>query len=118
MSVNHFVGIGRLTRDPEYKKTPTDKSVALFTLAINERFGGGSRDAVFLDVECWNQLAEVVNEHLHKGRMVCVQGRIKQERWETKEGKRSRLLVSARSVEFLDAPVTFNPDELEREREV
>jgi len=111
MAVNQFFGIGRLTRDPECKTTKGDKLLATFSIALNEKGKNGKEYTTFINIECWERLAQLVRDHLAKGRKVLVNGRIKQETWENEHGKQSRHVIVARSIEFLDAPTTFDPEE-------
>ena len=94
--------IGRLTQDPEADKTPTGKSVCRMRLAVP----GPTKEAqaLFVDVETWNKLAETCDKHLEKGRRVSVTGRLAHDQWETRAGeKRQRHYVVASDVGFLDA---------------
>jgi single-strand DNA-binding protein len=85
-----------------------ERAVADFGLAINRRFKGSDgqmKDEVtFIDVEAWGRTAELVGQYLVKGRACFVEGRLKLDSWEDKDGqKRSKLKVVADSVQFLDS---------------
>lgn len=106
-SFNSVVLLGHLTRDPELRYTPQGAAVCDFSLAINRRFtkkdGEKVEEVAFVDVSCWNRLAEIAAEFLKKGRPVLLQGHLIQDRWE-EEGtgkKRSKLRVVAESLQFL-----------------
>ncbi|MCR4398924.1 MAG: single-stranded DNA-binding protein [Firmicutes bacterium] len=105
--LNRIVLVGRLARDPELRYTPTGKAVAGFTIAVNRRFPiqQGEREADFIDVVVWGKLAETVANHLQKGRMVGVDGRLQIRSYETQDGQKRRATeVIADNVAFLDKP--------------
>lgn len=103
-SINQVTLMGRLTRDPEERVTPSGKKVVSFSIAV-DRYGSDDQ-ADFINITAWEKLAELVVQYLHKGSRVLVQGRLRQESWEDKETgqKRSRIDVTASDVTFLDAP--------------
>lgn len=103
-SINQVIIMGRLTRDPEQRTTPSGKTVVRFSLAVDRQ---GSEDAAdFFDVTAWEKLGELVAQYVTKGRRVLVQGRLRQDSWDDKETgkKRSRVEVVATDVTFLDGP--------------
>jgi len=98
--------IGNLTRDPDLRYITSGAAVCNFGLAINRAYtdedGEKKEDVTFIDIVCWNRLAEVATEYLHKGSPVFVEGRLKQNSWETEDGqKRYKHEIVARSVQFL-----------------
>ncbi len=102
---NKIILIGRLTRDPELRYTPNGKAVASFTLAVdrNRTNQSGEREADFIDIVVWDKQAEVVANHLGKGRLVAVEGRLQIRSYETQDGQRRKAAeVVAQSVRFLD----------------
>lgn len=103
-SINQVIIMGRLTRDPEMRTTPTGKTVTSFSLAVDRQ--GADDTADFFDITAWEKLGELVNQYLSKGRRCLVQGRLRQESWDDKETgkKRSRVSVVASDVTFLDGP--------------
>ncbi len=103
-SINQVIIMGRLTRDPEMRTTPTGKTVTSFSLAVDRQ--GSDDTADFFDITAWEKLGELVNQYLSKGRRCLVQGRLRQESWDDKETgkKRSRVAVVASDVTFLDGP--------------
>jgi len=105
--MNVVVLIGRLARDPELRFTPSGVAVASFTLAVDRPFTNqqGERDTDFIDIVAWRKLAETVAEHLQKGRLVAVEGRLQIRSYEDREGIRRRSSeVVANDVRFLDWP--------------
>lgn len=103
-SINQVILMGRLTRDPEQRTTPSGKTVVRFSVAV-DRFGSEDT-ADFFDVTAWEKLGELVVQYLGKGRRVLVQGRLRQDSWDDKESgkKRSKVEVVATDVTFLDPP--------------
>lgn len=103
-SINQVILMGRLTRDPEMRTTPSGKNVTDFSLAV-DRFGD-SDQADFFNVTAWDKTAELVVKYLAKGRRVLVQGSLRQDSWEDKDTgkKRSSITITARDVTFLDGP--------------
>ena len=98
MDLNSVSLGGRLTADPELRQTNSGHSVADVSLAVN-RMKEGETD--FIDVTLWGKTAEIVAEHMSKGRFINVQGRLKQDKWQDKEGKnRYSLGVVADNVYF------------------
>lgn len=105
--LNHVVLIGRLVRDPELRYTPNGVAVGTFTLAVDRPYSNqqGERDADFIDIVVWRQLAETCANHLSKGRLVAVAGRLQIRSYETQDGQKRRAAeVVANEVRFLDRP--------------
>jgi single-strand DNA-binding protein len=102
--INQVILMGRLTRDPETRTTPSGKTVTSFSLAVDRL--GADDQADFFDVTAWEKTGELVQQYLSKGRRVLVQGRLRQDSWDDKETgkKRSRVEVTASDVTFLDGP--------------
>ena len=103
--LNHIVLMGRLTRDPELRKTPSGVSCASFALAVDRDFktGGGEKETDFIDVVAWRSTAEFVSKYFTKGRMAVVSGRLQIRSWTDKEGnKRRSAEVVADNVYFGD----------------
>ncbi len=111
-SLNRVMLIGRLTRDPELRYTPSGTPVCNIAVATN-RYGqdqSGERKEFtdFHDVVVWNQgnrkLADLVAQYLQKGRLVYVEGRLQTRSWEDQQSgaKRYRTEVVASDVQFLD----------------
>lgn len=105
--LNRVILIGRLTRDPELRYTPSGVPVAHFSLAVDRNFTNqqGERETDFIDIVVWRKLAETISNHLTKGRLVAVQGRLQVRSYETQDGQKRRVSeVVADQVAFLDRP--------------
>ncbi len=110
--LNRIILIGRLTRDPELRYVPSGHPVASFTLAVDRPFANqqGERDTDFIDIVAWRKLAEQVSQHLSKGRLVAVEGRLQIRSYETQDGQKRRVAeVVADGVRFLDRKATGVP---------
>jgi len=97
---------GNLTRDPQVRFFANERAVADFGLAINRRWRGSDgeqkEEVTFVDVECWGRTAELVGQYLTKGRNVFIEGALKLDQWEDKDGnRRSRMRVNAQRVDFI-----------------
>jgi len=105
--INHITLVGRLARDPDLRMTGEGVPRAWFVLAVPRGFAAreGERDADFISIIAWRQLASVVGEHLSKGRLVGVTGRLQVTTLDDGNGKRrTSAEVVADQVVFLDAP--------------
>lgn len=105
--LNRIVLIGRLTADPALRYTQSGKAVTRFTLAVDRRPRGGQaeRETDFIDIVVWEKLGELCANHLGKGRMVAVEGRLQVRSYEAQDGtKRKAAEVVAENVQFLDWP--------------
>ena len=105
-SYNMVVLMGNLTKEPELRYIPSGAAVCNFGLAVNRSYTDGNgekqEDVTFVDIVCWNRLAEVTAEYLHKGSPAFIEGRLQQRSWETEDGQRRyKHEVVARSVQFL-----------------
>ena len=90
--------IGRLTKDIDLRYTDNGKAVGSFGLAVD-----GYKDHTnFFEVQVWGKQAENAAKYIGKGRLVGVTGELKQDRWEKDGNKRSRVIVNARNIKFLD----------------
>ena len=105
--LNHIVLMGRLTRDPELRRTGSGVPVASFTLAVDRDFGsrdGGEKETDFIDIVAWRNTAEFVSKYFTKGRMAVVSGRLQIRSWTDKEGNKRRTAeVVADNVYFGDS---------------
>lgn len=84
--INRVVLVGRITRDPEVRKTQTGKSVTNFSLAINRRFGN-QEQADFVNCVAWEQSAEFLGNFIRKGALLGVEGRIQSNSYQNNEGQ-------------------------------
>lgn len=100
--LNHITLMGRLTKNPELRYTPSATAVASFTLAVDRDFSkDGDRDTDFIDIVTWRQTAEFVDKHFAKGMMAIISGRLQIREWTDKEGgKRRSAEVVADNVYF------------------
>lgn len=104
--LNTVVLIGRLTKDPELRYTPSGKAVATLRLAVDRGTTNpqGEKETDFIDIVVWERQAETVANYLQKGRLVAVQGRLQIRHYETQEGqRREKAEVVANTVRFLDS---------------
>lgn len=101
MSLNHVIITGNLTADPEIRATGSGMLVAKFTVAVNE-FYKGEKQSHFFNVTAFGKTAEVLRDWTKKGSSIGVDGRLTQNRWETKEGqKRSMVEIVANRIELM-----------------
>lgn len=104
--LNRVILIGRLTRDPELRYTPSGVATTTFTLAVDRNFTNqqGQREADFINIVTWRGLAENVANYLKKGRLAAVEGRIQIRNYENNEGKKVYVTeVIADNVRFLES---------------
>ena len=134
-SLNKVLLIGNLTRDPDVRMMSNGRPVCNFGLALNRNYkdseGNRKEEVTFVDVECFGPRAEAVAKFFTKGRSIFVEGRLKLDQWESKEGeKRSAIRVVLDNFEFVDskqdgasnqsrnietsAPVTSTPSQTQR----
>ena len=100
--LNKIIIQGRLTRDPEMRRTGTGTAVAGFTLAVDRDFGDKETD--FIECVAWRNTAEFVDKYFSKGRMAVVVGRLQIRNWNDKDGnKRKTAEVVAENVYFGDS---------------
>lgn len=105
--LNHINIMGRLTRDPELRRTGSGTAVASFTLAVDRDFAdkqSGEKETDFIDCVAWRNTAEFVSKYFSKGRMAVVSGRLQIRSWTDKEGNKRRTAeVLADHVYFGDS---------------
>jgi single-strand DNA-binding protein len=103
--LNHVVLIGRLTRDAELKYTAGGQAVCKFSIAVNRRRKNGDQwedEANFFDVVIWGRQGESLNQYLIKGKMIGVDGELRQDRWQQDGQNRSRVEIVAGNIQLLD----------------
>ncbi len=105
---NKVLLMGNLTRDPELKRTSNDMAVAQISIAVNRRFkdrtGEQREETTYVDCESWGKTAETMAKYLAKGRPVFVEGRLKLDQWQDKDGNnRSKLKVVIDNFQFVDS---------------
>ena len=105
--LNHIVIMGRLTRDPELRRTGSGVAVASFRVAVDRDFApkdGGERKADFIDCVAWRQTGEFISKYFTKGRMIIVDGRLEMRDWTDKEGnKRTSAEIVVANAYFGDS---------------
>ncbi len=104
--LNHIVLMGRLTRDPELRRTANGIAVASFSLAVDRDYAaqGAERETDFIDIVAWRNTAEFVSKYFSKGRMAVVSGRLQIRNWNDKDGnKRRSAEVVADNIYFGDS---------------
>ena len=104
--LNRIVLMGRLTRDPELRRTGSGTAVSSFSIAVDRDFKGqgGEKETDFIDIVAWRNTAEFVSKYFTKGRMAVVEGRLQIRDWKDKEGNNRRSAeVVADNVYFWDS---------------
>ena len=105
--LNHIVIMGRLTRDPELRRTGSGIAVASFTIAVDRDFSpkdGCEKETDFIDCVAWRQTGEFVSKYFTKGRMAVVSGRLQIRSWTDKDGNKRRTAeIVADNVYFGDS---------------
>lgn len=100
--MNKAVVAGNLTRDPDLRYTPNNKAVCNFTIASNYKYKD-REETTFIDVVAWGGAAETISQFLSKGNKILVDGRLKMDKWEGKNGeKRTRIKINMEKFQFMD----------------
>lgn len=102
MGLNKVIEMGRITADPELKSTPSGKSVASFTIAVDDgKDAQGNKITDFFDCVAWEKTAEMVCKYFGKGRLIGIEGKLKNRSWTTQEGqKRTKTEIQVERVHF------------------
>ena len=104
--LNHITVMGRLTRDPELRRTGSGIAVANFTLAVERDFAskeGGEKETDFIDCVAWKSTGEFVARYFQKGSMAAVAGRLQSRKWKDKDGSnRTSWEIVAENVYFAE----------------
>ena len=109
--LNHINIMGRLTKDPELRRTGNGVAVVSFTIACDRDFSGKSseKETDFIEVTAWRNTAEFVSKYFTKGRMAVVSGRLQIRKWKDKDGNdRKTAEVVADNVYFGDSKSSSN----------
>ena len=104
--LNRIIVMGRMTRDPELRRTGSGTAVVSFSLAVDRDFKSqsGEKETDFIDVVAWRNTAEFVSKYFSKGRMAVVEGRLQLRDWTDKDGNKRRTAeIVADSVYFGDS---------------
>lgn len=100
--LNRALLVGRLTRDPELRRTGSGKAVTSFNLAVERNFKSDDQEADFINCVCWGKIAENTERYCSKGSMVSVDGRIQTRNYENNRGQKIYVTeVIADSVQFI-----------------
>jgi len=106
-SFNKVLLMGNLTRDPQLKYLPSQTAVAEFAIACNRRFksaqGEDREEVLFVDCSAFGKTGEVINQYFTKGKPIFIEGRLKLDQWEDKQGggKRSKMTVVVENFQFI-----------------
>jgi single-strand DNA-binding protein len=108
MDINKAIIVGRLTRDPESRSTPSGINVTSFSVATNFVYKNQEGQKVerveYHNVVCWRKLAEIAASYLKRGRRVLIEGRLQTQQWEGNDGtKRNRTEIVADNLIMLDS---------------
>ena len=104
VDLNHVVLIGRLTRDSELKYTASGQAVCKFSIAVNRRKRSGDQwedEANFFDIVLWGKQGESLSQYLVKGKMVAIDGELRQDRWQQDGQNRSKVEIVANFLQLL-----------------
>ena len=104
--MNKAILIGRLTKDPELRTTPTGRNVCQFSVAVNRTYTNtnGEREADFINCVVWDKQAENLAKYQKKGNQIAVEGRIQTRNYDDKDGKKVYVTeILANNISFLDA---------------
>jgi single-strand DNA-binding protein len=102
--LNHVILIGRLTRDAELRYTASGQAVCKFSIAVNRRRKNGDQwedEANFFDIVLWGRQGESLNQYLVKGKMIGVEGELRQDRWQQDGQNRSKVEIVANNIQLL-----------------
>ena len=102
--LNRVVIVGRLVRDPELRKTASDRSVVAFTVALDNRTtNNGEKSTSYIPCTAWNSTAESIAKFMKKGSLVGVDGHLNQRSYTANDGRKVSVVeVIADSVQFLE----------------
>ena len=103
--MNRIIILGRLTREPEVRTTPTGKTVVVFSLAVDRPYKGrdGKTETDFINIVTWNKTAELVGTYVHKGERLLVEGRLQIHSYDGKDWKKHYMTeVVADRMEFIE----------------
>ena len=106
-SLNRVLLMGNLTRDIELKHTANNTAVANIGLAVNRRYRSGEEykeETTFVDCEAWGRTAETMAKYLNKGRPVFIEGRLKLDEWQDRDGnRRTKMVTVVENFQFIDS---------------
>lgn len=114
---NRIILIGNLTRDPEIRYTPSGVAVATVPIAVNSRYRQGNEtreETLYIDAIVFGKQAESCAQYLNKGRMVLVEGRLRERRWEYEGQRKSKFEVIAVNIRFLSRKESVESQDTEQ----
>ena len=110
--INHVVLVGRLTKDAELKYIASGQAVCKFSIAINRRRKVGEQwedEANFFDIVLWGRQGESLSQYLQKGKLVGVEGELRQDRWQQDGQNRSKIEIVANNIQLLGGSTGTSP---------
>lgn len=111
--MNSFIGIGNLTKEPEIRYTNNNLKVATITIAINRK-----EEADFIDCVAFDKKADIIEQYLHKGNKVAVEGRVQTNMYE-KDGKKNKSMnILINNIEFLNTNKVVEENKIVEEDEI
>lgn len=106
--VNKVIFVGRLTRDPELRYTPSGTAVCNTALAVDSGWGDNKK-TLFIDIVVWGKQAEAFSKYMSKGKLCYFEGRLEKQEWEKDGVKRSKMEAVAETVKFLSPKGESSP---------
>lgn len=120
-SLNKLIIIGHMVRDPELRTVGAKGTACCnFSVAVTRRFEAGGQkkeEVAFIDCVAWAKTADAIAQYLRKGEPILIEGHLKQEHWEDKQGggKRSKLVCVVGTFQFLSKPAESKPEGAQQE---
>ena len=102
--INHVVLVGRLTRDAELKTIASGQAVCKFSIAVNRSKKNGEQwedEPNFFDVVLWGRRGEALHQYMNKGKLVAIDGELRQDRWQQDGQNRSKVEIVANNIQLL-----------------
>lgn len=119
--MNKVILMGRLTKEPEVKKTQSNLSVCSFSIAVDRRFkdSNGNKQTDFINCVAWRTAADVIGNYFHKGSRILVTGSLQSRSYEDNNGnKRTVVEVLAEEIEFIDPKQTQGQAQAQAQEEI
>ena len=111
--MNSFIGIGNLTKEPEIRYTNNNLKVATITIAINRK-----EETDFIDCVAFDKKADIIEQYLHKGNKVAVEGRLQTSMYEKDNKKYKSMNILINNIEFLNTNKVVEEDKVVEENEI
>lgn len=111
--INKTIIVGRLTRDAELSYTSSGTALARLGIAVNRRVKQGDSwidEANFFDAKMWGKRAEAISQYLTRGTQVCIEGELRQERWEKDGQKHSKVTINVNEIQLLGGKKQSEPE--------